>query len=189
MVPQKICTLITSERMKVGAMSVPLWLFAIVVAWAVAVTIFCFVRNPLPFPDRGHRCFAVPNEQAARVVVAILGKLAGLPERFTFDPGPTHQTLLWDNTTVIIHHDKDSESRPAPNGLSVVANDPKASVREAAAMLKQAGFTATIRDDVMPEVGDKLVLLESDAFDGWVLVFRRHILAMGKPPNQRKLLN
>jgi len=55
-------------------------------------------------------------------------------------------------------------------------------------MLKQAGFTATIRDDVMPEVGDKFVLLASNAFDGRVLAFRRHILAMGKPPNKRKLL-
>ena len=170
-------------------MSVPLWLFAVVLVWAVAVTIFCFVRNPLPFPDRGHRCFAVPNEHAAKVVTTILGKLAGLPERFTFDPGPTHQTLLWDNTTVIIHHDGNiHEQGLAPNGLSVVVSSPKASAREAAAMLKRAGFTATIKDDVMPEVGDNFVLLASNAFNGWVLAFRRHILVMGKPPNQRKLL-
>lgn len=170
-------------------MSIPLWLFVIALVWAIAVTIFCFVRNPLPFPDRGHRCFAVPNEQAAKVVTTILGKLAGLPERFTFDPGPTHQTLLWDNTTVIIYHDQAiREQGLAPNGLSVVVGSPKASAREAAVMLKQAGFTADIKDGVMPEVGDKFVLLASNAFDGWVLAFRRHILAMGKPPNQRKLL-
>lgn len=170
-------------------MSVPLWLFAIALVWAVAVTIFCFVRNPLPFPDRGHRCFAVPNEQAAKVVATILGKLAGLTERFTFDPGPTHQTLLWDNTTVIIQHDDDiREQGLAPNGLSVVVSNPKASAREAAAMLKQAGFSADIKDNIMPEVGDKFVLLTSNAFDGWILAFRRHILAMGRPPSQRKLL-
>lgn len=170
-------------------MSVPWWLFAIALVWAIAVTIFCFVRNPLPFPDRGHRCFSVTNEQAARVVVTILGKLAGLPERFTFDPGPTHQTLLWDNTTVIIYHDQViREQNLALNGLSVVVSNPKASAWEAAAMLKQAGFTAIIKDDVMPEASDKFILLSSDAFDGWVLAFRRHILAMGKPPNQRKIL-
>lgn len=170
-------------------MNVPLWLFLIALVWAVAVTIFCFIRNPLPFPDRGHRCFAVPNEQAAKVVVTILGKLAGLPERFTFDLGFTHQTVLWDNTTVIIHHDQViHEQELAPNGLSVVVSNPKASALEAVATLKQAGFTATIKDDVMPEVENKLVLLASDAFDGWVLVFRRHILKMGRPPNQRKLL-
>ena len=55
-------------------------------------------------------------------------------------------------------------------------------------MLKQAGFSADIKDNIMPEVGDKFVLLTSNAFDGWILAFRRHILVMGKPPNQRKLL-
>lgn len=153
------------------------------------MTIFLFVRNPLPFPDRGHRCFAVPNERAARVVAEILEKIAGLGERFTFDPGPTHQTLLWDNTTVIIHHDRTVRDMGLPpNGLSVVVKNPKASAREAMAMLEQAGFWARIREDLMLEVGDKFVLLTSNAFDGWVLAFRRHILMMGKPPNQRKLI-
>ena len=170
-------------------MSIPVWLFLIVLIWTVAVTIFCFVRNPLPFPDRGHRCFAVPNEHAAKIVVTILGKLAGLPERFTFDPGPTHQTLLWDNTTVIIYHDPTTrKQRLPPNGFSVVVSDPKASAREAAAMLQQAGFSTDVMDHIVPEVGDKFVLLTSNAFDGWVMAFRRHILVMGKPPNQRKLL-
>src|SRR3989344_1998701 len=170
-------------------MSVPLWLFLIALVWATAVTMFFLIRNPLPFPDRGHRCFAVPNEQAARVVVTILGKLAGLPERFTFDPGPTHQTLLWDNTTVIIHHDQAiREQGLSPNALSVVVSDPRVSAWAAAALLERAGFTAIVKDDVIPEAKDKFVLLTSNAFDGWALAFRRHILVMGKPPNQRKLL-
>ena len=169
--------------------NVPVWFFVIAIAWIIAVTIFCFFRNPLPFPDRGHRCFAVPDKYASEVVVAILGRIAGLPERFTFDAGPTHQTLLWDNTTVIISHDNNTRAHGfAPNGLSVVVKDPKVSAKEAAAILRQRGFLANIRDDIVPEVGDKLVLLESNAFEGWVLIFRRHILVMGKPPNKRKLL-
>ena len=170
-------------------MSVPFWMFAVVLLWAIAVMVFCFFRNPLPFHDRGHRCFAVPNERAAKVVVTILGKIAGLPERFTFAPGSTCQTLLWDNMTVIIRHEGDVRGQGlAPNGLSVVVSNPKASAQEAAAMLKRAGFAATIKDDVIPEADDKFVLLASDAFDGWVLAFRRHVLAMGEPPNRRKLL-
>lgn len=170
-------------------MRVPLWLFVIVVIWAIAVTIFCFFRNPLPFPDRGHRCFAVPNENAARVVVTILGKLAGLRERFSFDPGPTHQTLLWDNTTVIIYHDPIiREQELPPNGLSVVVSNPKESAQEAATMLRHAGFTATIEDSLISGDDNKLIGLSSNAFDGWLMVFRRHILAMGKPPNEHKLL-
>lgn len=171
-------------------MDILFWLFAIVLVWAITVTIFCFFRNPLPFPDRGHRCFAVPNENAAKVVVSILGKLAGLPERFTFDPGPTHQTLLWDNTTVIIYHDQTiREQVLAPNGLSVVVSNPIASAYEAATMLERVGFTATVKENVIPEVGDKFVLLESNAFNGWVLAFRRHVLIMGKPSSKRELLS
>lgn len=171
-------------------MDILFWLFAIVLVWAITVTIFCFFRNPLPFPGRGHRCFAVPNENAAKVVVSILGKLAGLPERFTFDPGPTHQTLLWDNTTVIIYHDQTiREQVLAPNGLSVVVSNPIASAYEAATMLERVGFTATVKENVIPEVGDKFVLLESNAFNGWVLAFRRHVLIMGKPSSKRELLS
>lgn len=169
-------------------MSVPLWVCMILLAWAIAVTVFCFVRNPLPFPDRGHRCFAVPNARAATVVATILGRLGGVPERFTFDSGPTHQTLLWDNTTVIIHFDQIVRDQGlAPNALSVVVRHPKAGAREAAALLEQQGFSATITCDVDPDVGDKLVLLASNAFEGWVMVFRRHILAMGKPTTLRRL--
>src|SRR3989338_1103344 len=115
---------------------VSLWLLVITLVWASAVTIFCFYRNPLPFPDWGHRCFAVPNENAAKVVAGILDKIVGLPERFTFDSGPTHQTLLWDNTTVIIHHDKTVRDQGlSPNALSVVVSDPRVSAWAAAALL------------------------------------------------------
>lgn len=176
-----------SKRSEAYVKKVRVCLFVIILAWAVTVTFFCFMWNPLPFPDRGHRCFTVPSENAAKVVATILGKLGGLPERFTFDAGPTHQTLLWDNTTVIIWFDPSVPEKG--DAISVVVSDPKASARDAATILRQAGFSADIRYDVMPEVGDnKFVLLRSDAFNGWVLAFRRHILAMGSPPNQRKLL-
>lgn len=159
-------------------------LFIITLIWAVVVTFFCFYKNPLPFPDRGHRCFAVPNEKAAKITSEILAKIGGLHERLTFHVGSTHQTLLWDNTTVIIYHDN---AQTNPNGLSVVVSNPKESALEAADMLRQAGFTANIFYDVMPELGDKFVLLDSNAFDRWVLLFRRHVLILGKPPNQRKI--
>ena len=162
--------------------------FVAVLVWAVMATILGFVWNPLPIPDRGHRCFAVPSEDAAKVVVSVLEGV-GLSENFTFDAGPTHQTLLSDNETVIISHDQVAgEQQLPPNGLSVVVGDPRASAKGAAAMLERAGFTAFIKYDLDPMLGDKLVVLQSSAFDGWVLVFRRHVLVMGKPPNQRQLM-
>jgi hypothetical protein len=131
----------------------------------------------------------VPDEKAARVVVSMLHKLGRLPERFTFDPLPTHQTLLWDNTTVVIRYDDDPRMAGfARNAISVVVRDPRAAARQAAAMLEAAGFTATVIDDLVEPGGDKIAVVASDAFDGWILAVRRHILAMGKPPNLHKMM-
>lgn len=167
---------------------VPVWLFATVLIWAVVVSYFWLVRNPFPFPDRGHRCFAVPGENAAKTVVSILQRFGGLSENFTFDPGPTHQTILSDNQTVIIWHDQIIQKKGlAGNAISVVVSDPRMSAEKAGYMLRRAGYTANIVYDLMPESGDKFVLLSSDAFAGWVLAFRLHAIKMGKPV-QRKLL-
>lgn len=165
---------------------VPFWLFGVTLIWAVVVTIFFAVRNPLPIPDNGHRVFAVTNNDAAIVVVKIL-TLAGLSERFTFTAGPTTQTLLWDNTTVIMQLRHRAAGIP-PNAISVVVAKPKESAEQAALMLTNAGFSAEISHGVVPELGENLVLLKSGAFEGWGLVFRLHTLALGKPPNQRKLV-
>jgi hypothetical protein len=168
-------------------MTVPLWLFLIVLIWGAIVTFLWLVYNPLPFPDRGHRCFAVPDEKTAKLVVSILAKFGRLKEHFTFDPEQTHQTLLSDNTTVIISQDEGHNPILALNSLSIVVSNPKKSAQEAAHLLKTAGFETYVHLSAMPEIEGKVVILESDAFLSWVLVFRRHILAMGKPPNMRKL--
>jgi len=158
-------------------------LFVTVSLWAGFVTFCLFVYNPLPFPDNGHRAFAVRDETAAKVVVKILSDF-GLSEKFTFDAGPTHQTLLADNMTVIIRHDAGSSL--APNGLSLAVKDPDKSAREVAKSLTDAGFLATVIP--LPGMEKKLVVLTSTAFHGWSMVFRRHILAMGSPPNKRRLI-
>ena len=160
----------------------------VLLAWAVLATFFLLLRNPLPLPDRGHRCFAVKDIQAQRIVASIL-KQFGLPERFTFTAGPTHQTLLWDNTTVIIRHEGDVRAEGLePNAISVVVPDPLSAAKFAARALFVAGFKSEVKEGILPEIADKFVLVTSDAFDGWVLAFRRHILAMGPPLNKRKIL-
>jgi len=165
------------------------WLriFAVaLVIYAGFTTYALFEKNPLPFPDRGHSCFAVPDERAARVVLTIFSEIGGLDERFTFEPLPTHQMLMWDNTTVLIWHDELKDGMAA-NGRSLVVQNPTTAAHAAANILKQAGYTATIHENLIPDAGDKLVIIESDAFVDWVLVFRKHILKMGSPPNKRKL--
>lgn len=88
-----------------------LWLLTLL--WAVTATVMLF-RNPFPVPDRRHRLFGVPDELANRAVVEILSR-AGIPLRFRFKTGPTLQSLLWDNQTVI--HVVDS-SIAGPSGLN-----------------------------------------------------------------------
>ena len=171
-------------------MSVPLWVFGVVTAWALAASFFAFYRNPLPFPDRGHRCFAVPNEQAARTVVTIFNEIVNLPERFTFDSGAARQTILWDNTTAIMQFTPHIRALGIPlSAVSVVVDKPLAKAKEAAAHLERDGFTASIMENLDPTLGDKIVVLVSNAFEDWVLVLRRHALAMGKPPNMKKLVS
>ncbi len=173
-------------------MFVPLWLFVLFVAaaaWAIVITLLFFYHNPLPFPDRGHRCFAVPNIKAAAYIGGILRDLGGLSEKFTFFVGGTTQTLFSDNTTVLITHDsRHSVEELPPNALSLVSHDPTVAARAAAQKLQTAGFQAKVHLDVIPTLGDKLVAVSSNAFDGWILIFRRHALAMGKPPGMCKII-
>lgn len=158
-------------------------LFAIVVVYAIMVTVFFFYRNPLPFPDRGHRCFAVPNEKAAKAVVEILGKIGSLHEKFTFDVGSFGHTVMADNATVIIW-DKNQEL--LKNGFSIVSDDPKRDASKVIDMLNKEGFTGVIKN-ILPEMGDKFVFIESNVLNNSLLILRRHVLVLGKPPNQRKI--
>lgn len=159
---------------------IPLWLFLVTLVWALVATIFLLYRNPLPIPDRGHRCFAVPNETAAQVVLKILGEIGGVPERFTFISNPTRQTVLWDNTTVIIRYSEPLAGIPR-NAISIVTEVPILSAENAATLLREKGFAANLETGVFPRLEGELVFLTSTAFDGWSLVFRKHMLEMPSP--------
>lgn len=155
-------------------------LFIVVIVYAITISVFCFYRNPLPIPDRGQRCFTVKTYGAAQGVVAVMDRIGGIPERFTFDSGPTHQTLLWDNTTVIMRFDPSFRDSKLGNtsGLSIPVADPISAAREAQHILSLWGVTSIIHENIDPDLGDNLVILESDDFAGWAMVFRRHVLKM-----------
>lgn len=169
---------------------IPFWLFLVVVlpvvAWAATVTMFLFVRNPLPFPDWGHCCFGVADERAATIVAGLCSELAGLKERFTFSPGPTNQTLMWDNTTVFIWFER--HLGLPPNARSLVVKNPRRAANEAARILRESNYTATVHEGLVPDLDGKIFLIESDAFNGWALLFRLGNTSLGRPPKKRKLL-
>jgi len=147
--------------------------------WALAATLMLFFRNPLPFPDRGHRTFGVPDTRAQKTVVKILADV-GLPLRFRFKSGPLDQALLWDNTTVI--HFMDPSFNHSGNGISVVVPDPGLAARKATSQLEAAGYSVQRLEGTDVELPpNHVVVLTSSAFLSWALVFRRHQLKMPRP--------
>lgn len=147
--------------------------------WAVATTLMLFFRNPLPFPDRGHRTFGVPDTKAQKAVVSVLTKF-GLPLRFRFKSGPLDQALLWDNTTVI--HFLDPRLNHSGNGISVVVADPESAAAWATSQLEAAGYTVQRIEGTDRELPPShVVVLTSSAFLSWAMVFRRHQLKMPQP--------
>jgi hypothetical protein len=55
-------------------------------------------------------------------------------------------------------------------------------------MLNKAGFTARVEENVLgPAVAEKFAFVTSNAFNGWGLAFRRHVLRMGPPPRKTRL--
>ena len=162
--------------------------FSLLTIWALAATILVFWRNPLPFPDRGHRVFGVQDERARKVVVAGLKEIGGLSPRFTFDSGPIHQTLMWDNTTVIAYFDQAflTQKGLASNAISLAVEDPNATAASFAQYLRVRGgySSVVVRDPDTNLPPNHIALVTSNAFDDWILVFRRSILNM-PTPNKR----
>ena len=165
-----------------------IWIWAIVATlWAIGAT-GMHIRNPLPFPDRGHRAYGVPDEKARQTVVNILQEVTPLRERFTFDSGATHQTLMWDNMTVIHYLDSDIQKARSVsgNGLSVAVDDPMTSAKRAVELLKAQGYQAEILTGINYDLPEGyLVPVTSNAFNDWALVFRRPLIKMPYP-NVRK---
>lgn len=159
----------------------------------VILAVVCVVQALLLFSplsvlrENGHTCLAVKNEEAARVLCQLFAT-HGVHEQFTFDAGTTHQTLMTDNNTVLIWHDphKGTGSPLPPNGRSLISANPNCSAENAVTFLRIHGFTARIADRITNPNGD-IVIVETDAFDNAVLVFRRHVMKLGKPPNKRRI--
>jgi len=168
-----------------------LWIWAAVVTlWGLVATILHF-RNPLPIPDKGHRLYGVPDELARRIVVQILQDVSHLKEQFTFDSGPTHQTLMWDGFTVINYLDPEIQRRfnMAGTGLSIPVKDPQLAATKAVGLLRESGYTAEALYNIDHDLpSNHLVPVKSNAFEGWVLVFRLPLLKMPFPKKRPKLV-
>ncbi len=155
--------------------------------WAMLATIWAgiatlmIVRNPFPFPDRGHRVFGVKDEATRAVVVKLIETLSGKKSLYTFDSGDIHQTILADGFTSI-HYITRKPANISACAVSLAVKNPSVSAHEAIRLLQSEGFTANIVENIETNLPpNHLVPVASNAFDGWVLVFRRPLLKMPRP--------
>lgn len=148
--------------------------------WALLATLI-IVRNPFPFPDRGHRVFGVPDERARSVVVNIIENLSGKKSKYTFDSGQIHQTILADGFTSIHYIDNRPDGIPG-NAISLAVENPLASAQKAIEMFQANGYEADLIEGIEMDLPlNHLIPVKSNAFENWVLVFRRPLLRMPKP--------
>jgi hypothetical protein len=157
----------------------------ITLIWALAATAL-LIKNPFPFPDRGHRLFSVSDDRARQVVTSIFAD-AGLKPHLRFRIGSSDQTLFSDSTTVL-HCLGDRRGGLTGNGLSLVVSDPTAAAASAIRLLRAEGFNAyEIRMPKIEVSPEQLAIVGSDAFRDWALVFRQHKLRMPRPEFVRVL--
>lgn len=164
-------------------MFIPVWLLIAlallvitVFGWTVQVVLG---RNPFPFPDPGSRIFSAASPAAKQAVVELLGQF-GLKERFRADSDNVLRSIFWDGT-IVNSPSRDSAAKldGATSCIGLVAKDPEASARIAAAFLVARGFSARVVLDVEP--GLPIAFVVTDAFPGTVINFRKHLLHMPRP--------
>ena len=164
-------------------MFIPVWLLVVVgVAWAATFGWAVLVargRDPLPFPDPGSRIFSAATPEAKAAVVALMAR-HGVPERFRADSSGVLRSILWDGTIINCSPpEMTARIDGATSCIGLVAADPEAAAKDAAAFLQSRGFTARVVADFEPGLPIAFVL--SDAMHGTVINFRKHLVHMPRP--------
>jgi hypothetical protein len=147
--------------------------------WAMAVATD---RNPLPIPDRDYHVFTAKSE-AGLVVLEEIMHLHGHDPRFRADTEGVQRTIF-SNGTIINHAQPQllaTLGEPSA-ALGFVVQDPDASAREVAALLRSRGFQADAIHGAEP--GLPIAFVRTDALSGAALVFRKHVLRMGSRPDK-----
>lgn len=137
-------------------------------------------RNPLPFPDRDYHVFSASSRPALAALERLMQKFGHRP-RFRIDSDQVDRTIF-SNGTIINHpHPQMSAALGNPGGaLGFVVRDQNGAARESAQLLEAAGFHAEVILDAEP--GLPIAFVKTNALIGGALVFRRHLLKMGKKP-------
>lgn len=167
-----------------GATLVPNVLIVMVVLGVLTLITFLVAlitdRNPLPFPDRDYHVFSASSPAALAALERLMQNFGHRP-RFRIDSDQVDRTVF-SNGTIINHpHAQISDVLGKPGGaLGFVVDDPQGAARESAQLLEAAGFRAEVILDAEP--GLPIVFVKTNALIGGAVVFRKHVLKMGKKP-------
>lgn len=137
-------------------------------------------RNPLPFPDRDYHVFSASSPQALVALEALMQKHGHRP-RFRIDSEEVDRTVFSNGTIINYPRPQMFSALGQPGGaLGFVVDDPDASARETASMLKAAGLQAEVVLNAEP--GLPIAFVKTDALVSGAIVFRKHVLKMGQKP-------
>ncbi len=137
-------------------------------------------RNPLPFPDRDYHVFSASSRPALAALERLMQSFGHRP-RFRIDSDEVDRTLF-SNGTIINHpHSQISAALGSPGGaLGFVVRDPVQAARESAKLLEAAGLQAEVILNAEP--GLPIAFVTTNALISGALVFRKHLLKMGRTP-------
>ena len=167
-----------------GATLVPNVVIVLVVLGGVGLIAYLVAlvrdRNPLPFPDRDYHVFST-RSPAALAALERLMRAHGHRPRFRIDSEEVDRTVFSNGTILNYPRARIAGVLGNPGGaLGFVVDDPDESARAAAHLLGQAGFEAEVILGAEP--GLPIAFVKTNALVSGAIVFRKHVLKMGKKP-------
>ncbi len=137
-------------------------------------------RNPLPFPDRDYHVFSASSPSALVALESLMQNFGHRP-RFRIDSDEVDRTVFSNGTIINCPHSRISAVLGNPGGaIGFVVSDPDGAARESARLLEAAGFQAEVILDAEP--GLPIAFVKTNALISGAVVFRKHVLKMGKKP-------
>lgn len=153
---------------------------AIVVGLVLSIVALATDRNPLPFPDRDYHVFSASSPEALEALERIMQNHGHRP-RFRIDSEEVDRTVFSNGTIINYPRARIAGVLGNPGGaLGFVVDDPDASAREGARLLQEAGFQAEVVLDAEP--GLPIAFVRTNALVSGAIVYRKHVLKMGKKP-------
>ena len=159
------------------------WWLTLPIAIAVGLAVFSLLlwKRALPFPDYGSFVFTCWDEQARRTILAIMTSHGQQPA-YRADSPNISRAIFRSGLILNVVDPKLREKLGNPaGGFAIVVKSigPARAALSAAAFLRSEGYNAQVfEEDGMP---DKISFVVTNAMVGSILVFREHVMELGKP--------